>query len=131
MDNPVFNESHSTVTFCLFWSLVKLTKNYTNFFQQNCRTPETLAEAIDQLQMILDTEQKASLVAMCEENLVNLHFSLGMVIRNAFRLHDPGSKLLASCNKALYPNALYNVIHPDDASGMIINKLWAKLNYGD
>jgi hypothetical protein len=79
-----------------------LTKNYTNFFQQNCRTPETLAEAIDQLQMVLDTEQKASLVAMREENLVNLHFSLGMVIRNAFRLHDPGSKLLASCNKALY-----------------------------
>ena len=108
-----------------------MTKSYTDFFLQNCRTPETLSEAIDQLQLILDTEQKAPLAAMREESLVNLHFSLGMVIRNAFRLHDPGSKLLASCNKAIYPNALCNVIHPDDASEMIINKLWANLNYGD
>jgi hypothetical protein len=65
-----------------------LTKNWTGNFQQNIRTPETVAEAIDQLLMVLDSEQKATIAAMRQEDLVNLHFSLGMAIRNAFGLHD-------------------------------------------
>jgi len=57
---------------------------------------------------------------MQEKDLIDLHFSLGMAIRNAFDLHVPWSKLLASCG----------VAYPDDASGMIIHKLWTRLNYG-
>ncbi|WP_370869898.1 DUF6794 domain-containing protein [Methylobacter sp.] len=51
------------------------------------------------------------------------HFGLGMAIRNAFGLHEQGSKLLASCNN----NELYNSVHPDDASGMVILALWQSL----
>jgi hypothetical protein len=55
---------------------------------------------------------------MRDDELIDLHFGLGMVIRNAFGLHEPGNKLLASCG----------VAHPDDASEVIIRELLAKLN---
>jgi hypothetical protein len=83
--------------------------------------PETVDEAVDRLMMILDDEQKDSITVMQKENLFNLHFSLGIAIRNAFSLHAYGNKLLASCGAA----------HPDDASEQIINKLWIRLNHGD
>jgi hypothetical protein len=60
--------------------------------------------------MVLDGEQKITIATMQEEDLIALHFSLGMAIRNAFGLHKSDSKLLMSCG----------VIHPDDASGVII-----------
>ena len=68
--------------------------------------------------MVLDGEQKITIATMQEEDLIALHFSLGMAIRNAFGLHEPDSKLLVSCC----------VIHPDDASGVIIKELWHGLN---
>jgi hypothetical protein len=40
-----------------------------------------------------------------------------MAIRNVFGLHEPGRKLLASCG----------VVHPDDASEVIISELWRAL----
>ncbi|MGZ8942801.1 MAG: DUF6794 domain-containing protein [Methylobacter sp.] len=94
-----------------------MTKNWPDFFRQITRPPETVAEAIDWLMEILDDEDKASLAAMREENLINLHFGLGMEIRNAFRLHEPESKLLDSCG----------VTHPDDACEVIVKTLWSQL----
>ena len=93
-----------------------MTKNWSDIFQQ----PETV-EAVDRLMMVLDEEHKDALLAMPEEDLTDLHFSFGLAIRNAFKLYEPGSKLLASCGAA----------HPDDASGVIINELWVRLRYGD
>jgi hypothetical protein len=83
--------------------------------------PETVNEAVERLMTVLEDEEKSEIRSMTEDDLIDLHFSLGMAIRNAFDLHVPWSKLLASCG----------VAHPDDASGMIINKLWTRLNYGD
>ena len=70
--------------------------------------------------MVLDDEQKIALATLQEDDLINLHFSLGMSIRNAFGvgLHHADSKLLASCNTA---------IHPDDVSEVIIKALWEQL----
>ncbi|MDP1773018.1 MAG: hypothetical protein Q8L15_12100 [Methylobacter sp.] len=93
------------------WTLVLL----------DSRVPETVEEAVDRLMMILDDAQLNSITVMPEENLFTLHFSLGIAIRNAFSLHESGSNLLASCGAA----------HPDDASELIIKKLWIKLNHGD
>jgi hypothetical protein len=94
-----------------------LTKNWPDLFQQHAKPPESLDEAIDRLMTILDDVQKAAIVAMREEYLIDLHFGLGMAIRNAFGLHEPGSQLLASCG----------VAHPDDASEVIIRELWLQL----
>jgi hypothetical protein len=68
--------------------------------------------------MVLDDEQKITLATLQEDDLINLHFSLGMAIRNAFGLHHADSKLLASCDTAT---------HPDDVSGVIIKALWEQL----
>lgn len=59
---------------------------------------------------ILEGEHKLAIAAMKNDELINLHFSLGIMIRNAFDLHEPGSQLLASCGTA----------HPDDASDGIV-----------
>ena len=67
-----------------------MTKNYTDIFQQNIRTPETVADAVNRLLMAMEGEQKVVLAVMQEKDLINLRFSLGKGIRNAFRLHEPG-----------------------------------------
>ena len=83
--------------------------------------PETVADAVKLLLSVLNNEQKSNIAAMKEDDLIDLHFSLGLAIRNAFRLHDLGSKLIADCG----------VVHPDDASGVIIKILWKKLKHGN
>jgi len=95
-----------------------LTKNWPDLFQQHAKPPETMDEAIDRLMEILDDEQKATIAAMSEEDLIDLHFGLGMAIRNAFGLHEPGGQLLASCG----------VAQPDDASEVIVKMLWRELS---
>lgn len=63
---------------------------------------------------VLDGEHKVVIASMREDELIDLHFGLGLSIRNAFGLHESDSKLLADCG----------VEHPDDAAGTIIKVLW-------
>ena len=72
-----------------------MTKNWSVFLQKVFQQPETVDEAVEQLMTIL------------EDELIDLHFSLGMAIRNAFGLHVQWSELLASCD----------VMPPDEAWG--------------
>ena len=101
---------------------MKLAKNWTTFLQDNFKLPETVAEAVERLMFILEDEHKATLTIMQEKDLIDLHFSLGMAIRNVCDLHVPWSKLLAACG--------VGVVHPDDASGVIIRELWRALQAG-
>ena len=80
--------------------------------------PSTVEEAVDRLMMILDDEQRISIAVMEEDELIDLHFSLGIVIRNAFGLHDQDSQRLKS---------LGYFVHPDDASMSIIHALSKEL----
>jgi hypothetical protein len=117
VDKLVINSSQCRITFCKLWGLVKLTKNWPDLIQSNIQSPETVAEAVDRLMIVLDDGHKTVIAAMQEDDLVDLHFGLGLAIRNAFGLHEPNSKLLASCG----------VVHPDDAAGTIIQVLWRTL----
>jgi hypothetical protein len=117
VDNSVIKSSYCNLTIGKLWSLVKLAKNWTTFLQNNFRLPETVDEAVERLIFILEDEHKAALAIMQEKDLIDLHFGLGMAIRNAFDLYVPWSKLLASCG----------VVHPDDASEVIISELWRSL----
>ena len=83
--------------------------------------PETVSDAVELLLSILNNEQKSNIAAMKEDDLIDLHFGLGMEIRNAFGLHDLGSKLLADCGTP----------HPDDGVGVVVKKLWEQLKHGD
>ena len=118
VNKPVSNLSYYPATHDNCWSEVKLTTNWPIFLQDNFKLPETVDEAVDRLMMVLDDEQKIALATLQEDDLINLHFSLGMAVRNAFGLHHVDSKLLAFCNTA---------IHPVDVSGLIIKALWEQL----
>jgi hypothetical protein len=98
-----------------------LTNNWSDILKQTFQEPETLDIAVNRLMMILEGEHKVALATMQKEELVELQISLGIAIQNAFRLRNPGSKLLASCG----------VVRADDASGVIIKTLWTRLKYGD
>ncbi len=91
--------------------------NYTEQLQAIIQTPETINDAVDLLMRILTTEQKNEIAALQEDELFDLHFTLGLAIRNAFGLHDINSKLLADCGTK----------HPDDGAGVIVNGLWKEL----
>ncbi|MCD2453360.1 hypothetical protein GO003_023550 [Methylicorpusculum oleiharenae] len=108
-----------------------MSKNWSTFLQDNSRYPETVAEAVDRLMEFLSGEEKLAIAGTPEEDLNDLHFTLGMTIRNAFGLHDEGSKLLDSCNQTLHPGAIYCSVHPDDASEVIIGELWRRLQDDD
>jgi hypothetical protein len=80
--------------------------------------PKTLDEAasriIDQMK---ETDKKRARDISAEE-LAQFHMSWGMSIRNSFGLWKENDSLLRSCG----------VEHPDDASGVIIENVWRKLN---
>jgi hypothetical protein len=99
-----------------------LTKNWPDLFQQHANPLETIDEAIERLMSILDDEQKAIIGTVREEDLIDLHFGLGMAIRNAFGLYAPDNKLKISFGP---------LTQADDISVEIINKLWSRLKYDD
>lgn len=94
-----------------------MNKNWSDYFQVTFKLPETVDEAVELLVTVLDEETKNKISSLQEDELINMHFGLGIAIRNAFGLHDLSSPLLADCQ----------VKHPDDASEIIIKKLWNKL----
>ncbi|WP_256360329.1 DUF6794 domain-containing protein [Methylomonas koyamae] len=78
--------------------------------------PTTLSDAIERLLLILREEDKRTIAAMTEEDLCDLHFSLGLLIRNAW-LHQADSDLLAACGTH----------SSDEASCRVIGALWRAL----
>jgi hypothetical protein len=94
-----------------------LNEIWPELIQKTIEPPKTISETVDRLITVLDDEHKIVIAAMKEEDLVNLHFSLGSAIRNAFGFWDPGSPLLISCNQ----------VSPDDVSDQIIHELWKRL----
>ncbi|WP_348637023.1 DUF6794 domain-containing protein [Methylomonas sp. UP202] len=78
--------------------------------------PTTLPEAVDRLQSILLEEDKQAIAGMAVDDLYNLHFNLGLAIRNAW-LNRTGGDLLTACG----------TYHPDDASQVILVALWRAL----
>ncbi len=91
---------------------------WPELIQKTIEPPKTITETVDRLLTVLDDEHKVAIAAMPQEELINLHFSLGMAIRNAFGFWDSKSPLLNSCMP----------MHPEDISDQIIHELWQRLN---
>ena len=83
---------------------------------------EMVDEAVKRLVAELPLKDKTTIANMDEEDLINLHFSLGIGIRNKF-LYPENEKLLESCRQA----AKDKYMHWDQASTVIIKKLWQVL----
>ena len=83
----------------------------------NTQSPTNVDEAVDRLLVVVSAEDQAKEAQTSESELIDLHFGLGLAVRNAFGLHDRGSPLRLSCGTE----------HPDDASQIIIQALWEKV----
>ncbi len=85
-------------------------------------TPKTFDEAVKRLVSDLPLKDKTAIANMDEADLINLHFSLGLSIRNKF-FYPGNEQLLKSCRFVSKDKYL----HWDQASTVIIKTLWEKL----
>ncbi|MBK7676955.1 MAG: hypothetical protein IPJ27_20585 [Candidatus Accumulibacter sp.] len=79
--------------------------------------PATIDEAVGVVIATLPDDDKATISAMSESELIGLHMSLGAWIRNNFGLWSGNGPLLESTGE---PNA-------DDASMVIVVAVWRRL----
>lgn len=79
--------------------------------------PATMDEAVGVVIATLSDNEKATISAMAESELVSLHMGLGAWIRNNFGLWSGNRRLLESTGE---PNA-------DDASMVIVKSIWHRL----
>ena len=83
--------------------------------------PTTVAEAVDRLLDILDEDDQHDIAGMSKNELIDLHFGLGMGVRNAW-LWKGNDALLDDCEK--YDKFAFE---PDSCSGVITRALWKRL----
>jgi hypothetical protein len=84
--------------------------------------PETVDEAVDFLISNVSLKDKSTIAKMSEDELGNLHFTFGLFVRNRL-LYPRNDKLLESCRQ----ESKDKYLHWDQASTVIIKKLWEKL----
>jgi len=89
----------------------------------NKKFPETVSDAVEKLLFDLPQIDKVRIANISENDLVDLHFSLGMQIRDGHGLWADNEKLIQSCRQISGDKNL----HIDDASLVIIRKLWVRL----
>jgi|APSaa5957512576_1039674.scaffolds.fasta_scaffold150821_1 hypothetical protein len=86
------------------------------------RIPVTIPECFEILDAVVDEPSKENIRSMNEMDLVDLHFDLGMFIRNNW-LYDQNSPFV----KSLRLKGL-NWLHEDDVSLFLIKAYWRYLN---
>ena len=94
----------------------------------DCMWPKTVEQAVEVLLAVLSEDEKLKIAQMEKEDLIDLHFGLGMGIRNEFGLWAGNKYLLKDVAKQEgLKEENWENIHPDDASTLIIYELWKKL----
>jgi hypothetical protein len=88
----------------------------------NNNIPKTVDEAVQKLMSDLSLKDKNTIANMDEADLINLHFFLGLSIRNKF-LYPRNEQLLESCRFVSKDKYL----HWDQAASVIIRELWKRL----
>lgn len=91
---------------------------------------EAVDEAVDVLVGALSEQDKQRIRAMRRDDLIQFHFGWGMSIRNAFGLWGGNAALMRACAEWRYgagkgSDAAF--IHLDDASSVIIEAVWQRL----
>ncbi len=85
--------------------------------------PRTIDEAVDALIAELPLRNKTAIANMKDEELIYLHPTMGRYIGDKFGLWRKNSELLKSCCSFMEVNSL----NADDASAIVITRLWRKL----
>ncbi len=84
--------------------------------------PQTIDEAVDRLFQSMPEGEREQLRQMDKKELWELHFRLGLYIRNTFGLTEGNSALLRSC-----ADTGHKIFHADDASTLIMEAAWERL----
>ena len=101
---------------------IQILKDEENRSDTKPQQPETVNNAVERLISGLPLKDKTAIANMDEDELINLHFSLGLSIRNTF-LHPRNEPLLESCRFLSQDKYL----HWDQAPSVIIRELWKRL----
>ena len=83
--------------------------------------PKTLDEAVDFVLSRMDEKSKETLKNTPKDELCIYHFSAGIDIRYQLNLWHNEELLRNLSNDSFFP------VHPDDASGIIIEAVWERL----
>jgi hypothetical protein len=75
----------------------------------------------------LDDRGRAALRSMPREDVILLHHGWGTAIRNRYGFWHNGA-LLRSCTTARFGSDFPFPIHPDDASGIVMEGVWDAVN---
>ncbi len=89
---------------------------------KNTRKPATVEEAVDRLMSEMNLKDLNKVAKMSEDDLINLHFTVGMWIRNSF-VYPRNDKLLQSCREVSGDKYL----HWAQMHMVIIRELWKRL----
>ena len=90
--------------------------------------PSTVDAAVELLLQKLSGENRETLRAMPEEELITLHHRWGMGIRNSFGMWQGNTALLRSCAAARRSGASgVSVLFPDEAAMVIIEAAWRRV----
>ena len=89
----------------------------------NKNLPQTVEEAVNHLLADMSLNNEIHLATMKEDDLTDLHFSLGNYIRNISGLWTGNEALMESCRIVSRNQNL----HVDDASMVIVTELWKKV----
>src|SRR5271165_4440286 len=91
--------------------------------------PQTVSEAVDRLLGNMSTADREEFQGLSEDDLITLHFGMGMGIRNQFGLWEGNDALLGDCAEASGRGGEFSwlSIHPEDASTIILTALWRGL----
>ena len=83
------------------------------------RIPRTVQEAVDHMSAALGPDEKELIRTAGKADLGQFHFGLGTGIREVLHLWHGNKDLLKSCGS--------ESMHPDDASMVIVEALWRRL----
>jgi hypothetical protein len=89
---------------------------------RNIKKPETVDEAVDRLMSEMSLKDLNTVAKMPEDDLINLHFTVGMWIRNNF-VYPRNDKLLKSCQEV----SRHKSLHFAQIHMVIMRELWKKL----
>ncbi len=93
----------------------------TEAYAQNY--PKTVSECVDSILVVLPLQDKALVKHTLHKNIIMFHHGMGTWIRNRYGLWGQNDSLLIQCAKLKNTDS----IHPDDASVIIIDSLWNRL----
>ena len=92
-------------------------------FDRSAGAPATLAQAVEQLIFQMSLKDKSTVANMLEDELPQLHLTLGGYIIKSFGLAADNTQLLESCRL----EAGGTLPKEEDAVALIIKALWQKL----